>query len=102
MKPEQILEALEAAAKQLSVRVRYEALGASGISGAGGLCKVKGEWWLIVDRKATPSERVAMLADALATFDTEGLELPAKAREVIASRRLLRPPGSPTAAPSES
>jgi len=95
MKPEQILEALEGAAKQLGVRVRYEALVATGASGAGGLCKVKGEWWLLIDRKTTPSERVSMLADALATFDTEGLELPAKAKEVIASRRSLKPPGIP-------
>ena len=42
MKPEQILEALEGAAKQLGVRVRYEALVASGATGAGGLCKVQG------------------------------------------------------------
>ena len=75
------------------MRVRYEALAASGATGAGGLCKVKGEWWLLIDKKTTPAERVSMLADALATFDTEGLELPAKAREVIASRRSLKPPG---------
>ena len=100
MKHEQILEALEGAAKQLGVRVRYEALVATGASGAGGLCKVKGEWWLLIDRKTTPSERVSMLADALATFDTEGLELPAKAKEVIASRRSLKPPGIPGPPPT--
>jgi hypothetical protein len=93
MKHEQILEALEGAAKRLDVRVRYEALATSGVSGAGGLCKVKGEWWLLIDRKTTPAERVSLLADALSTFDTEGLELPAKAREVIASRRSLKPHG---------
>jgi hypothetical protein len=100
MKPEQILEALEGAAKQVGVRVRYEALVASGATGTGGLCKVKGEWWLLIDRKTTPSERVSMLADALATFDTEGLELPAKAKEVIASRRSLKPPGIPGTPPT--
>jgi hypothetical protein len=90
MKTEQILEALEQAASQLEVRVRYDALTASGVSSAGGLCKVKGEWWLILDRKATPADRVAMLADALAGFETDSLELPAKAREVIAARRTLK------------
>jgi hypothetical protein len=83
MKPEQVLEALEDAASKLGVEVRYEALAASGVSGGGGLCKVKGQWWVLIDKKATSAERVALLADALGSFDTSALELPAKAREAL-------------------
>jgi hypothetical protein len=86
MKPEQVLEALEDAAGKLGVEVRYEALAASGVSGGGGLCKVKGQWLVLIDKKATPAERVALLADALGAFDTSALELPAKAREALAQR----------------
>lgn len=88
MKPEQIVESLEAAAEGVNVKVRYEALGPSGVTGSGGLCKVRGEWWLILDKKTTPAERVTLLADALARFDTDGIDLPTKAREALtASRR---------------
>jgi hypothetical protein len=90
MKPEQLTEALETAAKQLGVSVRYEPLAPGGVSGSGGLCKVKGEWWVIIDKKATPSERAAVLADALSTFDTDGIFLPPKARDAVQARRAAR------------
>jgi hypothetical protein len=108
MKPEQIVEALENAAATLEVKVRYEALGPSGVTGSGGLCKVRGEWWLIMDKKTTPAERVALLADALARFDTDRLELPPRARDALtASRRAAqsaepRPVNPPPAGPPPS
>jgi hypothetical protein len=90
MKPEQMTETLEAAAAQVGVQVRYEALAASGTGSGGGLCKVRGSWWLIIDKKATPSERAAMLVDALAGFDTSAVELPPKVRDALASRRATK------------
>jgi hypothetical protein len=87
MKPEQLTEALEAAAKQLGVTVKYEALAPTGVSGSGGLCKVKGAWWVIIDKKATPSERAAVLSDALSNFDTDAVFLPPKAREAVMQRK---------------
>jgi hypothetical protein len=92
MKPEQLTEALEAAAKQLGVEVRYEPLAPGGVSGSGGLCKVKGAWWVIIDKKATPSERASVLVDALAAFDTDAVFLPPKAREAVQARRAIKPP----------
>ena len=90
MKPEHMTEALEVAAKQLGVSVRYEPLAVGGVSGSGGLCKVKGEWWVIIDKKATPSERASVLCEALATFDTDSVFLPPKAREAVQARRAAR------------
>ena len=87
MKAEQMTEALEAAAAQLGVDVRYEALAAGGTGSGGGLCKVRGAWWLIIDKKATASERASVLADALSTFDTDAVFLPPKAREAVQARR---------------
>jgi hypothetical protein len=66
MKPEVLLELLETCAEGLGVRVSYEQLGAS--VGHGGLCRVKGVYRVIIDRRATPGERVATLATALATI----------------------------------
>ena len=91
MRAEQLIEILENAAQQLGVRVQYEALAAAGPTGGGGLCKVKGEWRVIIDKKTAPSERAAILADALATMDTEGIFLPPKVREMLAQRRAAVP-----------
>lgn len=94
MKSEVMLELLEAAADQLGVKVSYEPLAAS--VGIGGLCRVKGQYRVIIDKRATSSERVATLAAALATFDTAELELPEQVREVLrfhegSGKKLARP-----------
>jgi hypothetical protein len=88
MKPEVVLELLEAAAEQLKVRVNYEPLQTSVVHG--GLCRVKGEYRIIIDKRASAEERVTTLATALAqvlkqpgaAIDT-AIELPAKVREVL-------------------
>ena len=81
MKPEVVLELLEATADQLGIRVSYEALTTTVMHG--GLCKVKGEYRVIVDKRSSPEERVVTLATALATFDTSALELAPKVREIL-------------------
>lgn len=81
MKPEVVLELLEATADQLGIKVSYEPLQTSVVNG--GLCRVKGVYRVIVDKRATAEERVVTLATALATFDTSELELPQKVREVL-------------------
>ena len=91
MKAEQLTEVLETAAQQLGVKVRYENMASSGRTGGGGLCRVKGEWCVIMDKKTVPSERASILCDALATLDTDGIFLPPQAREMIAHRRASLP-----------
>lgn len=81
MKTEVLLELLEGTAEQLGIRVSYEQLQSAVVHG--GLCRVKGEYRIIVDKRATSEERVVTLASALAGFETGELELPAKVREVL-------------------
>jgi hypothetical protein len=91
MKPEVVLELLEAAAEQLHVRVSYEQLQTSVVHG--GLCRVKGEHRIIVDKRASAEERVTTLATALAqvlrlrSSSADGsetaVELSPKVREVL-------------------
>ena len=65
MKPDVLLEMLEAAAAAIAVKVSYEQI--SNIAAAhGGLCRVKGQYRIIIDKRATPEERVATLASSLA------------------------------------
>jgi hypothetical protein len=64
------LAELEQLATGLGVRVCYEAM--TGLSqGSGGLCKVRGEWRVIMDRRLKPAERLEVLANSLRSFDTE-------------------------------
>ena len=99
MKPEQMTEALEQAATQLGVQVRYDTM-TGDAAGGGGLCKVKGAWWVIIDRKMPPAERAAMLIEALAGFDTDACSCPPPRRrsprsaasgDLSRSRRSLLP-----------
>ena len=95
MKLEQMTEALEQAASQLGIKVRYETMTGDS-SGAGGLCKLRGEWTIIMDRKSTPSDRAALLIDALVGFDFESIFLPPQVREARAERKAAtRAPETP-------
>jgi hypothetical protein len=86
MKPEQMNEALEQVATQLGVRVRYETM-TSSTAGAGGLCKIRGQWTVIIDRRTQAADRAAMLIEALAEFDTDALYLAPRVREALQSKR---------------
>jgi hypothetical protein len=86
MRPDQITEALEQAATHLGVRVRYETMTGE-TAGGGGLCKLKGQWCVLIDRRTPPAERAALLVEALAGFDTESIYLPPEVREALAARR---------------
>jgi hypothetical protein len=88
MKIDDTLRELEQVAQKKNIRVAYEAIG--GELGAGGLCKVKGEWRVIVDKRATPGERVTVLAQALAGFPLEDVFVTPEVREVIEKSRAFR------------
>jgi hypothetical protein len=99
MKPDQITETLEQAAAQLGIRVRYETM-TGDTAGGGGLCKVKGEWCVLVDRKTPPAERAALLIEALAGFDTDAVFLPPQLREALAAKRAQMRPVAEAVAPT--
>ncbi len=74
MKVQQQLEVLERLADALGVRVSYEPM-AGLVQGTGGLCRVRGEYRAIIDRRLKPPERVQILVDVLRRFDTHHLEV---------------------------
>ena len=81
MKPEVLLELLESTAEQLNIKVTYESLQSTVVHG--GLCRVKGQYRIIIDKRATAEERVTTLATALARFDIAELEVPEQVRELM-------------------
>lgn len=88
MKPEAMLQELERAAEELDVKVTYESLSAT--IGHGGLCRVKGQYRVIIEKRATAQERAATLAQALIRFDTAQLALSKKTRQLVDYYRQMR------------
>jgi hypothetical protein len=68
-----MLEELEAFAADLAVKVSYESLASS--VGTGGLCRVRGEYRVIIDKRAQVGDRLGALVHALAQLPTLGPDL---------------------------
>jgi hypothetical protein len=81
VKIDETLKELEGIAEKKSIRVSYENIG--GELGSGGLCKVKGEHRVIVDKRATDGEKVTVLAQALSRFPLDDVSISEKTRELI-------------------
>jgi hypothetical protein len=92
MKMDRVLEELEQAAAKVGVTVQHDSITGEG-AGQGGLCKVKGQWRIIIDRKATPGEKVVVLAQALGSFDLESVFISPEVRELLARYRAPTAPG---------
>jgi hypothetical protein len=85
MKIQDTLLELERVAEKKAIRVSYEPIG--GELGAGGLCKVKGEHRVIVDKRATDGEKVTVLAQALARFPLEDVFMSEETRALLEKHR---------------
>ena len=83
---EPVLEDLESAAAKMGVKVTYENLGDT-IAG-GGLCKVKGAYRVIIEKRGTVGEKAVTLAKALAALDTEAVFLTPAARDLVDKQRV--------------
>ena len=64
------LSELERLAGDLEVDVTYDSMRGL-VQGVGGLCRLRGRYRIIVDRRLKPPERLQIVADALRRFDTE-------------------------------
>ncbi|NVB41188.1 hypothetical protein G6O69_25335 [Pseudenhygromyxa sp. WMMC2535] len=70
MNAQEQLTELEELAKELEVEVSYEPMSGL-VQGIGGLCRLRGRYRIIVDRRLKAPERLQVVADALRRFDTE-------------------------------
>ena len=82
-----LLAELEQLAGKLGVTVMYDHFTGDGMS-TGGMCKVKGSWRVIIERRASDGEKVSILARALSGFDLEPHFLSPAARETVERHRL--------------
>jgi N-dimethylarginine dimethylaminohydrolase len=78
-----VLSQLEGLANTLGIQIRYEKIIEDELSGAGGLCRVKGEWVIIVNSRATINEKIQTLAKSLKNFDLNNIYIRPALRELL-------------------
>lgn len=90
MTPDAVFQELLDFAGQVGLSVRVESfLGRA--AGPGGLCKLRGQWVLLVNESAPAVERVGVVADALAPLvDIPAEKLSVEAHRAIALARARR------------
>ena len=78
-----ILGQLEELAGSLGIEIRNEQLKREGSFSPGGLCRLKGEYLLIFNTKATREDRIEALVQAVGRFDLDQLYLKPGLREFL-------------------
>jgi hypothetical protein len=85
VQPAQLVQALEEVAARLGIEVRYDVMDRNHpLGGAGGgFCRLRGKPIVLLDSRLTPTDRVAVLAKALARFDLDMIFLAPIVRKTI-------------------
>ena len=69
MKDELLLSQLEDLAHKLGITIRHFKFIRDESSGPGGLCRIRGEYFLFVDSQATTKEKILVTIEALKQFN---------------------------------
>ena len=77
------LEQLEEAAQALGIEIRYEAFKGEHSLATGGLCRLKGDYLLIINSRSGSSERINAIASAIKRFDLSTTYLRPDVREFL-------------------
>ena len=83
MHAEELLSRLEGLAEQLRIPVRYASLATEELPGHGGLCILRGERRLIIERTLGCREKARLLAKGLAQFDWDCVFLLPAVRQAL-------------------
>jgi hypothetical protein len=102
--PPEILAALAKLASRLGVVVRFDAFdpklaGATTGASKGGLCRVRGASFIVIDGGLPIMDKIGVLSEALATFDLQAIYVPPVLRTGIERRRARRGPVRPLLRP---
>ena len=73
MNEEVLLNQLEELAEKIGILVRDENINIEESSSNGGLCRVEGEYILILNSKATIKEKIQVIIKALQQFDLKDI-----------------------------
>ena len=82
-----MLSLLEGLAEQLQIPVRYAELATEELPGRGGLCVLRGERRIIIERTLGVRQKARLLAAGLAQFDLEGVFVLPAVRQALEEAR---------------
>jgi len=74
---------LEELAERLEIIIRYEPLHIDGSTHIGGFCRIKDRDFVIINKKATPREKIHILIDALKRRDLAEIYILPSLREIL-------------------
>ncbi len=77
-----LVEQLELLAERLGVAVRFES-----IEGPGGLCRIKGEQVLFVNKDLDADDQALVMGAALSRLDIDSVFMPPQVRELLEAYR---------------
>ena len=83
MNEEVLLNQLEDLAEKLGILVRDENINIEESSSSGGLCRIEGEYVLILNSKATVKEKNQVMIKALQQFDLSEIYIKPVIRELL-------------------
>jgi hypothetical protein len=83
MNEEVLLNQLKDLAEQLGILVRDENINIEESSSSGGLCRIEGEYVLILNSKATVKEKNQVMINALQQFDLSDIYIKPVIRELL-------------------
>lgn len=83
MNTEYLLNQLEELAGRLGIGIRYENVNVEESSLAGGFCRIKEKYVLIIQPQATVPEKVRIITEALKTFPLGDIYVKPALRELI-------------------
>jgi hypothetical protein len=80
---QKILEQLEEVARGLGMEVRYETMKGEGSFSPGGLCRLQGNYLLIINSRASLGEKIRAMAQAVNRFDLSQVYLLPGLRDLL-------------------
>jgi hypothetical protein len=83
MEKEFLLSQLEELAGKLGIAIRYENVTTEESAGSGGLCRMKGDYFLIIHSQAAPEEKVRIFLEALKLFPLGDIYVKPAIRELL-------------------
>ncbi len=83
MENESLLALLEETVQRLGISVRYERLDGPGIQVRDGLCRIREQNVLFIDKRHPPHERIRILAEIIGDFGNEEIFMPPVVRELV-------------------
>jgi len=81
-----LLAMLEELAEKLGIEIRCERVRDDESLQGGGFCRLKGEYLVIIDKKASTGERIGVLSRAVRHFDLDDIYMKPLLRQYLEDR----------------